>query len=110
MPHVVPLPLDDGEVVFVEVDDVEGDRMERVGRGTAAVRDAAETLQDALRRTGPAVLAVVRQMRDLAEPPDKVTLKFGIKVTAAAGVVIARAGGEANFEVGVEWNRQPPQP
>lgn len=105
MPHVVELPLDDGEVVLVEVDDAESAQLERVGRTATAVYDATETLQDALRRTKPAVQAVVRQMRELA--PDKITLKFGVKLTAAAGVVIAHAASEANFEVSVEWNATP---
>ncbi|MFI0479660.1 CU044_2847 family protein [Actinomadura sp. 9N215] len=82
-----------------------GARLDRVGLGTRAVHDASETLQDALRRSMPAVQAVLGQMREIAEPPDRVTVKFGIKVTAAAGVVIAQAGSEANFVVSVEWDK-----
>lgn len=105
--EVFPLPLDGGEVVLVEVHDTESSRPERVGRVAPAIQ-ATETLQDALRRTRPALHAVVTQMRGLDEPPDKVVLTFGIKLTAAAGVVIAHATSEANFEVRVEWNRQRP--
>jgi hypothetical protein len=107
VPEVFPLPLDDGEIVLVEVRDADGSAPERVGRTGPAIH-ATETLQDALRRTRPALQAVVTQMRGLDEPPDRVTLKFGITLTAAAGVVIAHASSEANFEVRVEWNRQRP--
>jgi hypothetical protein len=107
VPEVFPLPLDDGEVVLVEVLDTEGSRPERVSRIGPAIH-ATETLQDALRRTKPALQAVVTQMRGLDEPPDRVVLTFGIKLTAAAGVVIAHASSEANFEVRVEWNSQRP--
>ncbi|AIG74323.1 Hypothetical protein AJAP_07030 [Amycolatopsis japonica] len=107
MPQVVKLPLDSGDVVLVEVADVDGAGLDRVGRTAAVAHATSETLQDALRRTQSAIEAVVKQMRGLVEPPDKITLKFGIKVTAAAGVVVAKASSEANFELSVEWVKPP---
>ncbi len=102
--RVVEWPLDGGDVVLVEVAD-EDMGLERVGRGAAVVAEARETLQDALRRTRPAVQAVLDQVRKAADPPDKVTLTFGIKLSVAAGAIIARSSGEANFEISVEWTR-----
>lgn len=107
LPEIFPLPLEDGEVVLVEVLDPGSSRPDRVSRIDAAIH-ATETLQDALRRTKPALQAVVTQMRGLDEPPDRVSLTFGIKLSTVAGVVIAQGGSEANFEVKVEWNWQRP--
>jgi hypothetical protein len=103
--HVVELPLDGGEVVFVEVAE-EDAGLDRVGRPATVLREASETLESALRRTRPAVQAVLNEIRQIAEPPDRITLTFGIKFTAAAGVVVAQASSEGNFEVTVEWTRQ----
>lgn len=100
--RVVEWPLDGGGTVLVEVAE-EDLGPERVGRGTAVVLEAGETLQAALRRIGPALGAVVQQVRDAAVTPDRVTVKFGVKLTMAAGAVIAKSGAEANFEIGVEW-------
>jgi hypothetical protein len=104
---VVELPLDGGEVVFVEVAEEDAAGLERVGRPATVLREASETLENALRRTRPAVQAVLNELRQTAQPPDRITLTFGIKVTAAAGVVVAQASSEGNFEVTVEWAGQP---
>jgi hypothetical protein len=50
---------------------------------------------------------VVGHVRDLATPPDKVQLEFGVKLTAEAGVVIAKAATEANFKLSLEWTLDP---
>jgi hypothetical protein len=50
---------------------------------------------------------------DLATPPDTVKIEFGVKLTAEAGVVIAKAATEANFKLSLEWSagkRQPAAP
>ncbi len=107
MSDVVELPLGNGDVVYVEVDgDITGEPG-RVGRTPRVLSEASETLQEALRRTRSAIETTLGQMRELAEPPDKVTIKFGVKVTASAGVVIAKAASEANFELAVEWVKPP---
>jgi hypothetical protein len=100
---VVEMPLESGGTVLVEVTDDE-QRLQRVGRAGAVVRDSAETLEEALRRVRPAVTAALNQVRDLATPPDRVKLEFGVKLTAEAGVVIARAATEANFKLSLEWS------
>lgn len=105
MATVVEMPLEDGSTILVEVTDDE-QRLQRVGVGTV-VRDTTETLEGALRRVKPAVTAVLGQMRALATPPEKVRLQFGVKLTAEAGVVIARATTEANFTLSLEWTMPP---
>lgn len=102
MPQVLELPLGDGGVLLVEAtdDDVV---LDRAGRGSAVVHEASETLRDALDRLRPAMTTILNGIREQAEPPDRVSLQFGIKVSAAAGVVVAQAASEANFTVTVEW-------
>lgn len=105
MATVVEMPLDDGNTILVEVTDNE-QRLQRVGVSTV-VRETTETLEAALRRVKPAVTAVLGQVRDLATPPEKVKLEFGVKLTAEAGVVIAKATTEANFVLSLEWTVPP---
>lgn len=102
MATVVEMPLEDGTSILVEVEDNE-QRLQRVGRADTVIRGTTETLEEALRRVEPAVAAVVSQVRKLASPPDKVQLEFGVKLTAEAGVVIAKAATEANFKLSLEW-------
>ncbi|MGV9694432.1 CU044_2847 family protein [Streptomyces sp. NPDC003470] len=100
--------LGDGTAVRVEVDGRDESGVDRVGRGSAVVRDSAHTLQEALAHIRPAVEAVADSVRGLANRPDTVSVEFGIKLSAEAGVVVARAASEANFAVHLEWDTRDP--
>jgi hypothetical protein len=98
---VVRMPVDDSTTVLVEVSD---DGVERVGRVRDVAASTAETLQQAVQGILPAVDEVLTGMRGLAQRPEKVKLEFGIKLSAEAGVLIARASTEAQFKVTLEWS------
>jgi hypothetical protein len=105
--YVAEMALDGGEFVLLEVSEHDGSGVARVGRGAALARGATETLQQALAQVRPALDAVVGTTRALATPPESVTVEFGIKLTAEAGVVVARGTAEANFTVTVSWPGRP---
>ncbi|WP_093775756.1 CU044_2847 family protein [Streptomyces sp. yr375] len=100
--------LDDGHVVLLEVSDVDSTGIDRVGRRADIARGASDTLQQALTRVGPALVAVVTATRGLATAPESVTVEFGVKLTAEAGVVVARGTTEANFAVTATWKTRQP--
>ena len=103
MAHVAEMTLDDGQVVILVVASTGPAGTQRVGRARGPVTGAAETLQQALARVRPALGAVVDGVRSLPEPPEKVTVEFGITLSADVGVVVARGTTEANFTVTMEW-------
>ncbi|MEU9991697.1 CU044_2847 family protein [Streptomyces sp. NPDC007971] len=102
MAHVGEMLLDDGQVVLLEV----------AGKGRPAgvqrvpEGEPAETLQQALARVRPALGALVHEARGLTRPPEKVTVEFGITVSAEAGVVVAQGSTEAHFTVTMHWSGQ----
>ncbi|KAA9149136.1 hypothetical protein FPZ12_043835 [Amycolatopsis acidicola] len=105
MARVFEMELDDGSTVLVEAaDDDPG--IERVGRARDVVTEASETLKQAVDRVRPAVSTVLDGLRELPRPPESIKLEFGIKFTAEAGVVVARAATEANFKVTVGWSAE----
>lgn len=100
----------DGTVLRVEVDSApapyDGDAYEPVRRrreGTAGA--AADTLRQAVDRVRPAAQDVLNSLRAMPQAPDRVALEFGVKLSADAGVVLARAATEAHFKVLLEWER-----
>ncbi|MFC8093386.1 CU044_2847 family protein [Streptomyces sp. NPDC057301] len=99
--------LDSGDRVLVQVSGAGPGGVDRVGRGNRVVAGAAQTLQQALHRTRPALSAVMETARGLAEPPRVVTVEFGISLSAEVGVVVARGTTEANFAVSMEWTSSP---
>jgi hypothetical protein len=79
------------------------------GRGGAAQSPLLEPLEHVLAGLGPATRALLAQVRALADSPCEIEVEFAIKLTADARIVIARAGGEANFRIALKWVR-PPDP
>lgn len=108
MSSLVDFNLAEGGSILVEVDDARGP-VTRGGRAGAMVTEAGETLEDALARLGPAVRGIVRQLRESAEWPGEIEVEFSIRLSADAGVIITRTGGEANFRIAMRWVRESPR-
>ncbi|MFD8965710.1 CU044_2847 family protein [Streptomyces sp. NPDC059568] len=106
MSYVGELRLADGTSVPLEITGTEDGGISRAARGSAEVHTVAETLQEALDRVRPALDVMVEKVRELARPPDTVAVDFGVKLTAEAGVVVAKAATEANFTVHLEWHNE----
>lgn len=95
-----------GSVVF-EIDADEDGLIDvgfsRIGR----VMDLQQSFESKLAGIREAAVATLSALRhDLV--PDEVTLRFGIKMTAEAGAVIARTTAEGNMEVEMAWRRESP--
>lgn len=104
MVHIAQVPLDSGATVKIEIAD-DMDSIEPVGRGGRTTATAARTLNNALEQVAPAIDAVVGTMRGRLSAPDKISVQFGVKLTAETSAVITKATAEANFTITVEWNR-----
>ena len=105
MGQLVKMDLADGGSVLVEVaDDSSGRPVTRGGRQEELVTSATASLEQALDGLGPVVKGVVSQLREAADWPDEVSVEFAVKLSADANVIIARAGGEANFKIALRWS------
>jgi hypothetical protein len=106
MKRLVEFPLEDGGSIIVEVEGTAGGAgVMRGVRQDEIVDRAKQSFETALERLKPAAAAIIGRLRDLSEPPDKIRVEFGIKFHADAGVVLASAGGEANYTVTLTWRR-----
>ena len=92
-----------GESLLVEVDERSGGAVTRGGRAADVVVEAGASLEQVLGRLGPAMRGIMTQIREAAERPDEVEVEFGVKLSADSNVIIARAGGEANFRIALKW-------
>jgi len=101
--QLIEFPLAGGGTVRVEVDQEAG--VARAGRAGEVVATAQQTLQKALDPIRPIAESVLEKLHDLAESPDRISVEFGVKLSAETGVIVARGTAEANFTVQVEWNR-----
>jgi hypothetical protein len=79
---------------------------ERVGQVQAGVADQLEASVNEVKHiTARLALGFADTMTSVAKEarPDEMEMTFGIKMSAESGWVIAKAGGEANFEVKLVW-------
>lgn len=65
-----------------------------------------QAFEEALSRIRPIADSVMRTARELNNPHE-IAVEFGIKVSAASGVVLASAEAEANFKVSLKWKNEP---
>jgi len=102
MGYLVAFPLEGGEQVIVEMDDEQlGGFVPAAVNPGEVVGTAAESLERAVDRLIPAVRAISDRVQALA--PEEVTVALGVKLTAEAGVIVAKTAGEANFTVTLKW-------
>ena len=99
--QVVSYRVDESTVVQFEVEPGEG--FQPAGAGHIAGR-----VQDAVGPAVDAAMAVLDKVK--AAGPDRVELKFGVKVSGGANWLVARAATEGNFEVTLTWEPGKPDP
>jgi hypothetical protein len=101
VPQLLELNVTDGGSVLIEVDE---DRpLTRGGRAEGAVIQAQASLEQVLGQLGPTLRGVVTQIRDAVDRPDEIEIEMAVKISTDANVIIARAGGEANFRIAMRW-------
>ena len=93
--------------IVVEVDQPQGDGYRApVSRadGLSDFGQRIETNLDNVRTAAKATLAALRDNLGV----DEIVMRFGIKMTAEAGAIIARTAIEGTFEVQLTWRRSGP--
>jgi hypothetical protein len=105
MTELARFELQQGGDVVVEV--ATGPATARVSRRDDVVLDAKVSFERALGAVKDAASAALGQFQAMARKPDEVEIKFGVKLSAEAGAVIAKTGIDGQFEVKLKWKRPP---
>ncbi len=92
------------QIVTYQVDDSTTVRFEIEPTGDFRPAGAKEVLGNVREAVTPAVEAAKAVLEKVKEArPDQVELKFGVKVSGGANWLVAKAAGEANFEITLTW-------
>jgi hypothetical protein len=75
-------------------------------RPAEVVKKSAEALDSAMNTIHSMARRVVATVEALADPPSQVEVEFGLKLTADAGAIIAKAGTESTIGVKLSWERK----
>jgi len=93
MNKLVEFTLEDGTPIFVEVDEpIPDSGIQEAARGDKVIQKASESFESAIATLKPASTAVIKRIRNLADPPTEISIEFGLKLSAEAGAYIAAAG------------------
>ena len=106
--NLAQFSLEDGSTVLVEVDEPDS-LVERVGiSGGQLVLRASRSFDQALEMLMPLANSIVRKLQKLETPAEEIEVKFGLKLSAEAGVILTSVGGgEANYEITLKF--KPPE-
>lgn len=94
--------LDTGGSVLVEVADSPG--VERVGRQGEVLEAVGVSFERAIANVRDAATAALAQFQEMTRKPDDVEIKFGVKLDAKMGAVIAQTGLQGQLEVKLTWH------
>jgi hypothetical protein len=101
MTAILAFDTPEGESIKIEVDDSRTGP-QRVSRDGQVI-EAGRRLEEVLAQARPTVHAVLASISGLAA--DEREIEFGIKLTAEAGVVVAKTALEGNFVLRLKWVR-----
>jgi Trypsin-co-occurring domain 1 len=97
------------ERVFVQVVDVDVAAGREISFGKSLAEGLADRQDDIRGAVEAGSQAVASSIESLPSPPGwrlgEVSAKFGITLTAEAGVIVSRASAGATFEVSVKFTR-----
>ncbi|MBC6476815.1 MAG: hypothetical protein GDA56_02460 [Hormoscilla sp. GM7CHS1pb] len=102
MKRIVEFPFEDGTAIFVEVEDPEPTD-DRIGLGDRVPKLAEKNFSQAIGTIGPVANAIIKKVQSPNEPADEVEVKFGLKMSAELGTVIASGEAEVNYEITLKW-------
>lgn len=99
--------LADGTTFLVEVDEPEGNAIQRATLPSGEmVLKAQQTFEESLDKIKPVASAIISKLRDLNQPADEVEVKFGLKLTVDAGAIFTSVGGEVTYEITLKWKQE----
>ncbi|MEV0414329.1 CU044_2847 family protein [Streptomyces sp. NPDC050448] len=100
------VPFENGETFVVELSEGQGSGVIRASRGEGLIETSADTFEAGLARVRHVAEALLERLTELPRSPDHIRAEFGIRVTAEAGLVVAKGSGDAHIALELEWSRR----
>ena len=99
--------LEDGTTFLVEVPKpINEDAVEEVSILDEPVLKAKQTFEEALDKVVPVASAAMERLKSgLTTPADGIEVKFGLNLSADAGMIFSSVGSEVSLEVTLKWGK-----
>jgi hypothetical protein len=103
MRRLVEFEAPGNATLIVEVDEPERGGPRPAGVGSGAIERATIGLDQAISKVRPLADLLLAELQALSRRPDGVSVEFGIKFNAAAGIIVASTAVEGNCKVTLSW-------
>lgn len=113
MKRIVPIEMQDGSVIYAEVDETEivearpatRGEPERVSRRLPEVEptEIKRRFETAIETIKPAVASIVSNLKEI-DNPSKINLEVGINFSATLGAVVASTSSDVAIKIALEWD------
>ena len=100
---IVEFPLEHGGAVLIETADPIQAAAVRGVQPAQVIDKAKQTFDSAISKLTPIAECIIKELTTSVNAPSEITVEFGIKMNAEAGVVLAKSSIEANFKVTLTW-------
>jgi hypothetical protein len=100
MGELIEISTANGPILF-DADELPSGPAPVARRGTNLVAHFDDQLEAQLERARTTARAAIDAFRTLG--PDEVTLEFGLRLDAEAGIVVARTTGSVHFLISAKW-------
>ncbi|MEM6297227.1 MAG: CU044_2847 family protein [Bacteroidota bacterium] len=105
MNEVLEFETENGEIIYIEVD--EGRRGVHRGRGESKnggrIKEKFEAALSLVKTVGN---SIVEQVKQIDAAPDEVSVELGVKFSVETGAIIAKTGTEGNIRLTLKWKRE----
>ncbi|MDJ0578599.1 CU044_2847 family protein [Crocosphaera sp.] len=109
MKPLIKYSLDGDDSILVEVEELPTSEVDEglVANypGQQVVVQAQTSFADAMDKIKPVAANIIGKVRELKDSPDEIEVKFGVKMTAEMGAIIASANVEGNYEITLKWKK-----
>lgn len=96
--------MEDGSEVALEISPGVGQKP--VSRISELTEGAKESFERSVLAAQNMIATLLAGLQSVGKEPSEISLEFGLKASAEiAGLMIAKATGEANFKVSLTWKR-----
>lgn len=118
---IVEFKRNDGTSIYMEVEDKLAGSTPSANpdlEGLVGIGDIPKNFVNAASRTFEGAMSsikdisnsigenIIQKVQDMNEPADEVEVKFGVNVTADLGAIVAKTGGEVNYEITLKWDNR----
>jgi hypothetical protein len=106
MARLIDFKLDSQTTILVEAaEDGLPQGQQHVSTTGAMTEKATEAFNTALAGIKPIARSILEEMKEAAADAKEFQVEFGIKLTATAGVVLAKASSEGHCKISIKWVR-----